>query len=84
VPLLSYLTFSSDLIVEQLPTDPKIKKIDLFSGFPPLSLYQSLCHHQQQEGTEEARHLTLEAVLRATPLKDLKLGGERVTVRYLE
>jgi hypothetical protein len=69
----------------QLPSDLKIKKIDLFSGFPPLSLYQALCRQLEQQRLVEAEAPpTLKEVLRDTLLTDLQLGGERVTVRYLE
>lgn len=71
----------------QLPPDKKIEKFDLLSGFPPTSIYQLLCRHREGRATTNVSVTAedLREILTDTRLVDLQLlGGERVTVRYLE
>jgi hypothetical protein len=78
----------------KLPQDKTIVKFDLFSGFPPSSVFQTLCRHHEGRETdvptaagrvESDAPKTLREILRETKLIDLQLfGGERVTVRYMD
>lgn len=53
----------------------------MFYGFPPLSLYSRLCELQQNKSTPQK---LLSEVLSETKLSELKLGGEKVTIRYID